>query len=75
MLDAQAEQAGETSARVEEMFSNRRYPGERRFPGVAMVGVVESATERAGQVEHETRWYLCSAKLDAGTSTCAVCDH
>ena len=49
-------------------FADRRHPDEPRFPGLAMVGVVESsATERAGQVEHETRCSLCSAKLDADT--------
>ncbi len=58
------------------MFSDRRYPDEPRFPGLAMVGVVESATERGGKVERETRDYLCSAKLDADTSAnMAVVKH
>ena len=57
------------------LFSDRRYPGEPRFPGLAMVGVVESATERVGKVEHEKRYYLCSAKLDADTFARAVRSH
>ena len=57
------------------LFSDRRYSGEPRFPGLAMVGVVESTTERAGKVEREVRHYLCSAKLDADTFARAVRSH
>ena len=57
------------------LFSDRRYPDEPRFPGLAMIGMVESTTERGGQVEHERRYYLCSAKLDAGTFARAVRSH
>ena len=57
------------------LFSHRRYPDEPRFPGLAMVGIVESTTERAGRVERETRYYLCSAKLDADTFARAVRSH
>jgi len=49
------------------LFSDRRYPGEPVFPGLAMVGMVESRTERDGKVERERRFYLCSTKLDAET--------
>ena len=61
--------------KVDWLFSDRRYPGEPRFPGLAMVGVVESRTERAGKVEREARYYLCSAKLDADTFARAVRSH
>ena len=57
------------------MFSSRRYPDEPKFPGLAMVGVVESTTERDGKVEHETRHYLCSAKLDPDTFARTVRSH
>ena len=60
---------------VDWLFSDRRYPDEPRFPGLAMVGVVESTTERGGQVEQERRYYLCSAKLDADTFARAVRSH
>ena len=57
------------------MFSGRRYPDEPKFPGLAMVGVVESTTERGGKVEHETRYHLCPAKLDPDTFARAVRSH
>ena len=34
---------------VDWLFSDRRYPGEFRFPGLAMIGMVESETERNGK--------------------------
>src|SRR3954453_16310647 len=52
---------------VDWLFSDRRYPGEPVFPGLAMVGMVESRTERDGKLEQERRYYLCSTKLDAET--------
>jgi len=57
------------------MVSDRRYPGEPRFPGLAMVGMVESTTERNGKVEQERRCYLSSAKLDADTFARAARSH
>ena len=33
------------------LFSDRRYPGEVAFPGLAMIGMVESETERGGKTE------------------------
>lgn len=53
-------------------------PGTRdspKFPGVAMVGMVESQTVRDGKVEQETRYYLCSTKLDAKTFGRVVRGH
>jgi hypothetical protein len=49
---------------VEWMFSDRRFPGEFRFPALQAVGMIESQTERNGMVEREKRYYLCSARLD-----------
>jgi len=57
------------------LFSDRRYPGEPVFPGLAMVGMVESRTERDGKVERERRFYLCSTKLDAETFARVVRSH
>ena len=57
------------------LFSDRRYPGEVAFPGLAMIGMVESTTERGGKVERERRYYLSSAKLDAATFARAVRGH
>ena len=57
------------------LFSDRRYPGEVAFPGLAMIGMVESETERDGKVTRERRYYLGSAKLDAATFARAVRGH
>ncbi len=57
------------------LFSDRRYPGEVAFPGLAMIGMVEAETERAGKTARERRYYLCSTKLDAATFAQAVRDH
>src|SRR3954467_15736737 len=57
------------------LFSDRRYPGEVTFPGLAMIGMVEAETERGGKVERERRYYLCSARLDAATFARAVRGH
>ena len=48
------------------LFSGRRYPGEVAFPGLAMLGMVESETERGGKVERERRYYLSSATARRG---------
>ena len=57
------------------LFSDRRYPGEVAFPGLAMIGMVESDTEREGKLTRERRYYLCSARLDAATFAQAVRGH
>ena len=45
------------------LSSDRRYPGELAFPDLAMIGMIESTTERGGKLERERRFYLSSAKL------------
>jgi predicted transposase YbfD/YdcC len=60
---------------VDWLFSDRRYPGEPVFPGLAMIGMISSKIERAGKTEGETRYYLGSARLDADTFACAVRGH
>ena len=40
-----------------------------------MIGMVESETEREGKLARERRYYLGSAKLEAGTFGRAVRDH
>jgi predicted transposase YbfD/YdcC len=57
------------------LFSDRRYPDEPAFPHLAMIGMVESETERGGKVERERRYYLGSAKLSAETFARAVRAH
>lgn len=60
---------------VDWLFSDRRYPDEPGFPGLAMIGMVESETERNGRVERQRRCYLGSARLDAETFARAVRAH
>jgi predicted transposase YbfD/YdcC len=57
------------------LFSERRYAGEPAFPGLAMIGMVESRTERGGKIEQERRYYLSSARLDAETFARVVRAH
>ena len=57
------------------LFSDRRYPGEPASPGLAMIGMVESETERDGKISRERRYYLSSARLDAATFARAVRGH
>src|SRR5689334_3362101 len=57
------------------LFSDRRYPGEVTFPGLATIGMVESITERGGGVERARRYYLSSARLDAASFARAVRAH
>jgi predicted transposase YbfD/YdcC len=60
---------------VDWLFSDRRYPGEPVFPGLAMIGMAESEVERAGRLERERRCYVGSARLDAETFARAVRGH
>ena len=48
---------------IDWLFSDRRHPGEIKFPGLAMIGMVESETTRGGVVGHERRYYLCSKAM------------
>lgn len=60
---------------VDWMMPDRRYPGEPKFPGLAMIGRVETEVERSGKVEFETRYYLCSLKMTAELFGQAVRGH
>ncbi len=57
------------------LFSDRRYPGEVAFPGLAMIGMVENETLRGGKTTRERRYYLGSTKLNAETFARAVQAH
>src|SRR3954451_14833750 len=57
------------------LLSDRRSPGEVAFPGLAMLGMVESTPERGGKTSRERRYYLGSARLDAATFAYAVRAH
>jgi predicted transposase YbfD/YdcC len=53
----------------------RRFPGEPRFPGLAMIGMVEAEVERGGKVTLARRYYLFSETLAAARFARAVRSH
>jgi predicted transposase YbfD/YdcC len=57
------------------LLSDRRFPGEFRFPGLAAIGMVEAETERNGEISREKRYYLCSTTLDADSFARIVRGH
>ena len=57
------------------LFSDRRYPDEPRFPGLAMIGMIETSVERDGRTQRDRRYYLGSTTLDAETFARAVRAH
>ena len=60
---------------IDWLTSDRRFPGEWRFDGLALIAMVESQTERAGKNATERRYYLSSAKLSAQQFAAAVRAH
>ena len=64
-----------SATRSTRLLSERRFPKERPFPRMAMIAMVQTATERAGKVEPEKRYYISSAKLGANLLANAVRAH
>jgi predicted transposase YbfD/YdcC len=60
---------------VEWLTSDRRFPGEWRFPDLAMIGMVEAEVARDGKTSRARRYYLCSAPLSAKAFAAAVRAH
>lgn len=60
---------------VDWLFSDRRYADEPRFPHLAMIGMVQSNTERNGKIEQDRRYYLCSKPLSVEAFARAVRAH
>ena len=63
------------SHEVAWLASDRRFPGEPRFPGLAAIGMVEADVERNGATSRSRRYYLTSAKLSAEQFARAVRAH
>ena len=57
------------------MSSDRRFPGEPRFPGLKAIAMVEAEVERNGKISRERRYYLSSIPLDAKLFARAVRCH
>jgi predicted transposase YbfD/YdcC len=60
---------------VDWLSTDRRFPGEPRFPGLKAIAMVEAEVERDGKTSRERRYYLSSARLDAKFFARAVRCH
>jgi predicted transposase YbfD/YdcC len=60
---------------IDWLLSDRRFPDEWRFDGLAMIAMVENQTERGGRTAVERRYYLSSARLPAAQFAAAVRSH
>ena len=63
------------SCDVAWLATDRRHPGEPRFPGLKTIAMVEAEVERAGQTSIARRYYLSSAEFDAVFFARAVRAH
>ncbi len=63
------------SKAVDWSGSDRSYPGTRRFPNLAVIGMVESSIEKKGTVSNERRSYISSRALSAEAFGQAVRSH
>jgi predicted transposase YbfD/YdcC len=63
------------SANVEWIASDRRYPGEPRFPGITTLIQVHTSVEQAGATTQETRTYIASLPLDIDRIAAAIRGH
>lgn len=62
-------------ANVGWIASDRRYPGEPRFPGIKTLIQVHRTTEQAGQTNCETSVYLASTPLHIERLAAAIRGH
>lgn len=64
-----------SSHAVAWLATDRRFPGEPRFPALAAIGMVEAQVERDGRISMARRYYLSSAPLSAVQFARAVRSH
>jgi predicted transposase YbfD/YdcC len=57
------------------LFSDRRYAGEPRLPGLATLACVEATRTEAGKTTRSTRFYVSSARLTPQAFARAVRGH
>lgn len=60
---------------VSWLTTDRRFPGEPRFPGLKAIARVESEVERDGKTSRERRYYLSSVAIDPALFARAVRCH
>ena len=65
----------QVSHEVGWLTTDRRHPGEPRFPGLRAIAMVDAEVERDGTTSRERRYYLSSFPLDAKLFAHAVRCH
>jgi predicted transposase YbfD/YdcC len=65
----------QVSYEVDCLTGDRRFPGEPRFPDLAMVAMIAAEVERNGKTTTARRYYLSSAKLEPAQFARAVRAH
>ena len=55
--------------------TDRRFPGEPRFPGLKAIAMVETEVEKGAQISRERHFYISSLPLDAELFARAVREH
>jgi predicted transposase YbfD/YdcC len=63
------------SDEIDWIFSDRRYPGEPRLPGLCRIGMVEAEVTRQGQTALSRRYYVSSAALTREAFAKAIRAH
>jgi predicted transposase YbfD/YdcC len=63
------------SHNVDWLTTDRRFPGEPRFPGLKAIAMVEATVERNGAVTTARRYFLSSLPIDPRTLARAVRAH
>jgi len=57
------------------MMSDRRYPGEHRFPALRSLVKTTTKTEWRGKITEETRYFISSAQLTPQRAAQAIRAH
>ncbi|MEX0860981.1 MAG: ISAs1 family transposase [Cucumibacter sp.] len=63
------------SRQIDWLLSDRRFPGEYRFPKLAAVAMIETKVETKGAARNERRYYIASRPLSAEQLAEAVRAH
>ena len=69
------ERAAAVSTRVDWLDAGRRFPGEHRFPGLALIARVAATTWRKGKHSSAVRYYVSSRAMTAQALAEAVRSH
>jgi predicted transposase YbfD/YdcC len=63
------------SKRVDWLSGDRRFPGEYRFPGLAVIAMVEATVELNDRSYRERRYFISSAPLSAERLAAVIRGH